>query len=124
MKAFLASAPVIEKSNAKEPITFYLAVLEDAITAVLVQEVEKEERPVSYQMIEKVALDLVITARRMCMYFHNHRILVRTEYPIMKILAKPDFVGRMIGWDVELSEFQIQYQPRGQLNHNFSLFYN
>jgi len=50
------------------------------------------------------------------MYFQNHRIIVKTEYPIMKkILAKPNLAGRIIGWVVELSEFQIQYQPRGTI---------
>jgi len=68
-------------------------------------------------MIEKVALALVITARRMHIYFQNQRIIVRTDYPIMKILAKSDLAGRMIGCAVELSEFHIQYQSRGQLNH-------
>ena len=103
----------------------------DAINTVLVQEVETEERKVyfisrvlhgveiRYQMIEKVTLSLIIIAQRMRMYFHNHRIIGRTDYPIMKILAKPDLVRRMIGWVVELSEYQIHYQPKGQLNHKF-----
>ena len=33
----------------------------------------------------------------------------------MKILTKPDLVGRMIGWAIELSEFHIWYQPRGAI---------
>jgi len=92
-----------------------------------VQEIEAEERPVyfvsrvlhgaeiRYQMVEKVALALIITARRMWMYFQNHRVIVKTNYPIMKILTKPDLVGRMIGWAIELSKFHIQYQPRGAI---------
>ena len=63
-------------------------------------------------MIEKVALGLVLTARRMRPYFQNHSITVKTDYPIFKILSKPDLAGRMIGWSVELSEFGIRYQPR------------
>jgi len=64
-------------------------------------------------MIEKVALALVLTASRMRPYFQNHSITVRTDYPIFKILSKPDLGGRMIGWSVELSEFDIRYQPMG-----------
>jgi len=63
-------------------------------------------------MVEKVVLALVITARRMQMYFQNHRVIVKTNYPIMKILTKPDLAGRTIDWAVELSEFHIEYQPR------------
>jgi len=93
----------------------------------LVQKINSEEHPIyfvsralhgaeiRYQMIEKVAMALVITARRMRMYFQNHRIIVRKNYPIVKILTKPDLAGRMIGWTIELSEFHIQYQPRGAI---------
>jgi len=66
-------------------------------------------------MIEKVALALIITARRMRMYFQNHKITVKTNFPVAKILTKLDLVGRMIGWAVELSEFHIKYQPRGAI---------
>jgi len=93
----------------------------------LVQEINSEERPVyfvsralhgaevRYRTIEKVAMALIITARRMRMYFQNHCIIVWTNYPIVKILTKPDLAGRMIGWTIELSEFHIQYQPRGAI---------
>jgi len=66
-------------------------------------------------MIEKVALALVLTAKRMHPYFQNQSITIRTDYPIFKILSKPDLACRMIGWSVELSEFDIRYQPRGAI---------
>jgi len=112
LKAFLACPPFIQNSNATKPITIYLIVSEDTISTTLVQEVEKEERPIyfisrvlcsveiRYLMIEKVVLALVIITRIMRMYFHNHRIIVKIDYPIITILAKPDLVGRMIGWTV------------------------
>jgi len=93
LKTFLASPPVIQKPNTREPIIVYLAVSNEAVSYVLVQEIETEERPVyfvsrvlhdaevRYQMVEKVALALVITARRMQMYFQNHRVIVKTNYP-------------------------------------------
>ena len=124
LKIFLASPPVIQKPDAREPIIVYLAISNEAVSSALVQEIKTEERPiyfvsrvlhgaeVRYQMIEKVALALIITPRRMQMYFHNHQIIVRTNYPIMKMLTKPDLVGRMIGWTIEFSEFHIRYQPR------------
>ena len=97
------------------------------MSAVLVQEVDKEERHVyfvsqtlhaaetRYQMIEKVALALVLMVRWMRPYFQNHTITVRTDYPIFKILSKPDLVGCMIGWSVQLSEFDIRYEPKGAI---------
>jgi len=102
-------------------------VFEEAVSSALVQEVDHEEYPVyfvsrtlhaaetRYQMIEKVALALMLTVRRMRPHFQNHEVTVRTNYPIYKILSKPDLAGRMIGWSVEFSEFDIRYEPRGAI---------
>jgi len=38
-----------------------------------------------------------------------------TNLPIQKVLQKPDVAGRMVRWAVELSEFEIQYEPRGSI---------
>ena len=38
-----------------------------------------------------------------------------TDLPIRKVLQKPDIVGRMVRWSVELSEFDIYYEPRGPI---------
>jgi len=127
LKDFLTCPSIIQKSRPDQPILVYLAALEEATSVALVQEDEGEEQPIyfvswtfhatktRYQMIEKVALALVFTARRMRPYFQNHSIIVRIDYPIFKILCKSDLVGRMIGWLVELSEFDIRYQPRGAI---------
>jgi len=36
-----------------------------------------------------------------------------TDLSIRKVLQKLDVAGRMVRWSVELSEFDIQYEPRG-----------
>ena len=38
-----------------------------------------------------------------------------TDLPIRKVLQKPDVVGRMVRWAMELSEFDIQYELRGPI---------
>ena len=38
-----------------------------------------------------------------------------TNLPIQKVLQKPYVTGRMVRWAVELSEFDIQYEPRGSI---------
>jgi len=128
LKEFLSSPTVIQKPRLDLPIVVYLVVSEEAVSSALVEEVNNEEHLVyfvsrmlhatetRYQMIEKVALALVLTARRMRLYFQNHAITVRTNYPIYKILSKPNLGGRMIGWSVELSEFDIRYESRGAIN--------
>ena len=58
---------------------------------------------------------MVHAARRLRPYFQNHTITVKTDYPIQKILQKPNLAGRMSSWAVELSEFNIRYEPHGPI---------
>ena len=57
---------------------------------------------------------VVFSARRLRHYFHSFTILVMSDLPIQKVLKKPDVAGRMVKWAVDLSEFDIKYEPRGQ----------
>jgi len=41
--------------------------------------------------------------------------MVMTDLPIHKVLQKLDVAGRMARWAVELSEFDIYYEPRGPI---------
>nr|KYP74292.1 Retrovirus-related Pol polyprotein from transposon 297 family [Cajanus cajan] len=70
---------------------------------------------VCYQKIEKLALTIVITARKLRHYFQSYKMVIRTDYPIRQVLQKPDLAGRMMKWSIELSEFAIRYEPRGAI---------
>ncbi|GKU96176.1 hypothetical protein SLEP1_g9443, partial [Rubroshorea leprosula] len=39
-------------------------------------------------------------------------IVVYTNLPLKKILQKPELFGRLIRWSVELSEYDLKFQPR------------
>ena len=59
---------------------------------------------ISYlRALEKAALAVVFSARRLRHYFHSFTILVMTDLPIQNVLKKPDVAGRMVKWAVELS---------------------
>ncbi|XP_068498509.1 uncharacterized protein [Phaseolus vulgaris] len=58
---------------------------------------------------------MVFSARRLRHYFYSFIVVVMTNLPIQKVLQKPDVAGRMVCWAVELSEFDIQYEPRGSI---------
>lgn len=101
----------------------YLSVTDNALSSVLVQEVDKIQRPVyfvrvlqgvevRYQHIEKLAIALIITACRLRPYFQSYQMIVKIDQPIRQVLRKPDLVGRMVSWSIELSEFGIVYEPR------------
>ena len=70
---------------------------------------------VRYQALEKAALAVVFSVRRLRHYFQSFTVIVMTDLPIRKVLQKPDVAGRMVRWAVELSEFDVQYEPRGPI---------
>ena len=62
--------------------------------------------------MEKLVLALVTTARRLRPYFQAHIIEILTKHPMKQILHKPKTSGRLVKWAIELSEFEIRYNPR------------
>ena len=70
---------------------------------------------VRYQALEKATLAVVFSAKRLRHYFQSFTVVVITDLPIRKVLQKPDMAGRMVRWVVELSEFDVQYEPRGPI---------
>lgn len=55
---------------------------------------------------------VVYAARRLKMYFQSHRITVKIDYLVEKILLKPNLARHMIAWSVELSEFGLTFKSR------------
>nr|KYP60057.1 Retrovirus-related Pol polyprotein from transposon opus [Cajanus cajan] len=127
LKATLASPPTLTRPDPSRPLEVYLAVSEEAINSVLVQEKEGSQVPIYfvsrllqdpetwYQLIEKLALGLVHTSRRLRYYFQSHRVVMHTDCRITKVLGKPELAGRMMAWSVELSQFEIAFKPRGPI---------
>jgi hypothetical protein len=48
---------------------------------------------------------------------------VLTEYPLKKVLQKPDLSGRLMNWAVKLGQFDIEFHPwtavKGQVLGDF-----
>jgi len=127
LKTTLTSPPILHKPDTHQPLLVYITATDHIVSVVLVPKIEGTQHLVyfvsrmlqdpetRYQMVEKLALSLVHAARRLRPYFQNHSITVKTDYPIPKILQKPDLAGRMSTWAVELSEFNIRYEPDGPI---------
>ena len=62
--------------------------------------------------MEKLILELVTAARKLCPYFQAHIIEIPTEYPMKQVLHKPETSGRLMKWAIELSEFDIRYKTK------------
>ena len=63
-------------------------------------------------MMEKLAFALVIASRKLRHYFQAHVINILTDHPLKKEMNKLEATGRLIQWAIELSEFDVMYQPR------------
>ncbi|KAL5847401.1 hypothetical protein ACOSQ3_010925 [Xanthoceras sorbifolium] len=124
IKRHLADPPLLSKPKEGETLILYLAVSETAVSAVLVREEDGKQlfvyyisktlldAEIRYTQLEKLALALIIAARKLRPYFQCHTISVLTTFPLKNVLHKPELSGRLVKWTVELSEHGISYQPR------------
>ncbi|KAK2997424.1 hypothetical protein RJ639_025059 [Escallonia herrerae] len=124
LKRYLSSPPLLTKQVTGEDLFLYLSISEVAVSTVLIREEEGKQRHVyyiskvlqdvetRYPRIDKVALALVTSARKLRPYFQSHTIVVLNDQPLGKVLQNPDASGRLVNWSVELGEFDIKDQPR------------
>nr|XP_009386626.1 PREDICTED: uncharacterized protein LOC103973709 [Musa acuminata subsp. malaccensis] len=124
MKQHLANLPRLTSVSPGEKLSLYLAASQHAVSSVLVKENSSDQLPVyyvshmlsgleeRYPPIEKLALALVLSARKLRPYFQAHTIEVITDQPLRLVLSKFDVAGRLLKWAVELGEHDIQYIPR------------
>ncbi|CAA0837255.1 Uncharacterized mitochondrial protein AtMg00860, partial [Striga hermonthica] len=120
----LANLPLLAKPIHGEELVLYISVGESAVSPVLLREEEVTQFPIyyvsrvmqgaelRYSEIEKCALMVVVTVRKLRPYFLNHKVKVRTNMPLEQTLGRPAVSGRLIKWAVELSEYSIKYEPR------------
>jgi hypothetical protein len=60
----------------------------------------------------KLAYALLITSRKLSLYFHAHQIDVHTSLTLGKILNNREATGKIAKWAIELSMYDIIYKPR------------
>ncbi|XP_048501500.1 uncharacterized protein LOC104893263 [Beta vulgaris subsp. vulgaris] len=129
-KAFLAvkerltKLPTISRPETEDTLQLYISASPKTVAAVLLVEKEKQQHPIyfishilnglegRYQLIEKMALAVVIAARKLRPYFDCHPIQVLTNQQLEKALQRMDTSERLLKWVVELSEYDIQYRPQ------------
>jgi len=94
LNTILSRPLVLSRPMAGETLYLYLVILAEAVSVVLVGEVGTNQSLVyfcskalarpkrRYQKIEKVALALMVAARKLRRYFLAHSIVVRTDQPL------------------------------------------
>jgi hypothetical protein len=91
-----------------EPLYIYLAASDKAVSAAIIRNDSGEQRPVYYTSktmngaetrylpLEKSALALFITAKKLPHYFQAHTMVVLTSLPLKALFRSLDFSGQNI----------------------------
>ena len=120
LKRYMAKSPLLAKPNAEKVLYLYLDVSDKAISAVLVKEEEKIQKPVyyvsktlhgaelNYSSIEKFTLAMITASRKPRPYFQAHKIEVLTDQPLRNIMHNPKASRRLIKWAIELGRIRHQ----------------
>ncbi|GAU10607.1 hypothetical protein TSUD_419680 [Trifolium subterraneum] len=101
LKRALSEPPVLTRPVEGEKLYLYLAVASEAISAVLIRETEQGQKPVYFVSRALQGPEL--------------RYLQIEKIALAQLLARPDMVGRMLKWSLELAEFDISFESRKAL---------
>ncbi|KAJ9556882.1 hypothetical protein OSB04_011496 [Centaurea solstitialis] len=124
LKQYMVSPPLLTKPVKGESLQLYLAVSNNATSAVLVREKDQQQQPIyyisksfldaetRYTSMEKLLLGLVTAAKKLRHYFESHHIIVVTNYPLKTVLRKPELTGRLAKWSIYLSGFDFKFKPK------------
>ena len=107
LKAYLSAPSLLSPSQPGEEFFLYLAVSPAAVSAALIREEEKVQKPVYYASrvlrraeerylpMEKLAFALVTVAHKLKPYFQAHMVVVLTDRPLRRAKSNPDAAGRL-----------------------------
>ena len=93
----MSAVLVREEGNKQLPIYYVRKALRDMETR--------------YSHLEKMALTLIVAARKLRPYFQAHPIVVVTSFPVKLVLHKPEVSGRLAKWAMELGQYDVIFQP-------------
>lgn len=120
LKAYFSSSPLLVTPLANEQLYLYLVVMSKVLCALSDNKMlpifyvshvlnSPEER---YSPLKKLLLNLIVTTRKLKLYFQDHPVDVLTNIPLGQVLHKLDTSERSSKWALELSEFHIDFSPR------------
>ncbi|WZZ77688.1 hypothetical protein YC2023_098260 [Brassica napus] len=124
LKHYLTTPPILAKPDIGDFLSLYTAVSSAAVSSVLIKEDRGEQRPVFYMSrrmtgpetryltLEKMALAVVESARKLRPYFQSHSVEVLTDQPLRTVLQNTNRAGRLTKWAIELGELDITYKCR------------
>ncbi|KAL0449449.1 UNVERIFIED_CONTAM: hypothetical protein Slati_1501300 [Sesamum latifolium] len=111
LKAYLSRLPLLVKPSPGETLYLYLSIAPQAVSSVLIREEDGKQLPIyyvskllsgaegRYTPIEKIALALVVTARRLRPYFLSHPVGVKTNTPLKQTLEMAEMTIKDVSQD-------------------------
>ena len=129
IKQYLGGIPVLAKPRTGEDLMLYISVSEHTISGVLVRDKATTQTPIyyvskalqdvetRYPEIKKLALALVVVAKKLRPYFQAHVILVLTSHPFRQVLQNPEVSERLSKWGSSW-ESLTSNSCRGQLSRD------
>ncbi|KAA3473760.1 RNA-directed DNA polymerase (Reverse transcriptase), Ribonuclease H-like protein [Gossypium australe] len=128
VKQYLSNAPVLSPPNPDRPLILYLSLFDNSTGCMLGQHDESgrkakaiyylskkfTECEMRYSLIEKLCCVLVWTTRRLRQYmlYHTTRLISKLDQ-LKYMMESTALNGRMAGWQILLSEFDIVYAIKG-----------
>ena len=124
LKRYLTTPPVLAKPDKGDTLYLYIAVYDAAISSVLVKDDRGEQRPIfytskrmtnaetQYSTLEKMALAVMTSARKLQPYFHSQSIVILTNLPLRTIMQNSNHSSRLSKWAIELGEYHVTFQSK------------
>ena len=121
IKRYLTTPPVLSKPEADDTLSLYIAVSSTAVSSVLIREDRGEQKPIfytskrmtdpetRYPTLEKMALAVITSARKLRPFFQSHTIEVLTNQPLRTVMHNTNQSRRLSKWAIELSEHDIVF---------------
>ncbi|KAL5582068.1 hypothetical protein UlMin_014510 [Ulmus minor] len=115
LKSYLGKPLLLSKPHEGDSLILYLAVSKGAVSSALVREEDGVQWPIYYTSkslldaetrypeIDKLALALMVAARKLRPYFQAHTIIIPTKFPLKQVFQKPEASGRLAKWSIELA---------------------
>jgi ribonuclease HI len=70
------------------------------------------EAKTRYLETHKLLYAVLVASRKLRHYFQAHRVVVVTSFPLRAVLHNSNATGNIAKWVMELTEFQLDFQPR------------